>query len=163
MTHLEELQARADRHVMPTYGPAAASFVRGQGTALFDADGVMAAGSDLPIFGDIVGPVLRDYPIGSMRSGDLYWYSDCYGSRGAVSHSNDQVFLAPVFAGDTIYAWSEVLDKAELSETCGALRLRLVAVKDSDPGAFAYKDASGKYAEGVLLDFDYWAAIPRAR
>jgi N-methylhydantoinase B len=32
-----------------------------------------------------------------MREGDLYWYSDCYGSRGAVSHSNDQVFLAPAF------------------------------------------------------------------
>jgi len=54
-----------------------------------------------------------------------------------------------------------VLDKAELSETCGALRLRLVAVKDQPPGAFPYKDADGKYAEGVLLDFDYWAAIPK--
>jgi N-methylhydantoinase B len=32
-----------------------------------------------------------------MRNGDLYWYNDCYGSRGAISHSNDQVLLAPVF------------------------------------------------------------------
>ena len=32
-----------------------------------------------------------------MKPGDLYWYNDCYGSRGAVSHSNDQVLLAPVF------------------------------------------------------------------
>ena len=54
-----------------------------------------------------------------------------------------------------------MLDKAELSDTCGALRLRLVAVKDQDPGAFAYKDDAGKYAAGVLLDFDYWAAIPK--
>lgn len=68
---------------------------------------------------------------------------------------------APLFAGDTVYAWSEVLGKAELSETAGALRLRLVAVKDQDPGDFAYKSADGKYAPGVLLDFDYWAAIPR--
>ena len=32
-----------------------------------------------------------------MQPGDLYWYNDCYGSRGAVTHSNDQVLLAPVF------------------------------------------------------------------
>lgn len=68
---------------------------------------------------------------------------------------------APLFAGDTIYAWSEVLDKAELSETAGALRLRLVAVKDQNPGDFALRGSDGKYAPGVLLDFDYWAAIPR--
>ena len=66
-------------------------------TALFDADGVMAVGSNLPVFGDIVGPVFRDFPPDTMRPGDLYWYNDCYGSRGAVSHSNDQVLLAPVF------------------------------------------------------------------
>ncbi len=67
----------------------------------------------------------------------------------------------PIFAGDTVYAWSEVLDKAELSDTIGALRLRLVAVKDQDPGDFALRAADGKYAEGVCLDFDYWAAIPK--
>jgi N-methylhydantoinase B len=68
-------------------------------TAVFDADGVMAVGSNLPVFGDICGPVFRDFPPDTMREGDLYWYNDCYGSRGAVSHSNDQVLLAPVFHG----------------------------------------------------------------
>ena len=66
-------------------------------TALFDANGVMAVGSNLPVFGDICGPVFRDFPPETMREGDLYWYNDCYGSRGAISHSNDQVLLAPVF------------------------------------------------------------------
>jgi N-methylhydantoinase B len=66
-------------------------------TALFDADGVMAVGSNVPVFGDICGPVFREFAKETMRDGDLYWYNDCYGSRGAVSHSNDQVFLAPVF------------------------------------------------------------------
>jgi N-methylhydantoinase B len=66
-------------------------------TALFDADGVMAVGSNVPIFGDIAGPVFNDFPADTMKPGDLYWYNDCYGSRGAVSHSNDQVLLAPVF------------------------------------------------------------------
>lgn len=66
-------------------------------TALFDADGVMAVGSNVPIFGDLTGPVFRDFPADTMQADDLYWYNDCYGSRGAVSHSNDQVLLAPVF------------------------------------------------------------------
>jgi acetylornithine/N-succinyldiaminopimelate aminotransferase len=37
--HLQHLQARADAHVMRTYPPATAAFVRGQGTVLFDGDG----------------------------------------------------------------------------------------------------------------------------
>jgi 2-methylfumaryl-CoA hydratase len=82
-------------------------------------------------------------------------------NAGQMLAINAGSHVSPLFAGDTIYAWSEVLDKAELSDTCGALRLRLVAVKDQDPGAFAYKDDAGKYAAGVLLDFDYWAAIPK--
>lgn len=66
-------------------------------TALFDADGTMAVGSMVPIFGDMTSPVLEKFPAETMQPGDLYWYNDCYGSRGAVSHSNDQVLLAPVF------------------------------------------------------------------
>jgi N-methylhydantoinase B len=66
-------------------------------TGLFDAEGVMAVGSNVPVFGDMTGPVIREFPFATMRDGDLYWYNDCYGSRGAVSHSNDQVLLAPVF------------------------------------------------------------------
>jgi N-methylhydantoinase B len=66
-------------------------------TAVFDANGIMAVGSNLPVFGDICGPVFKDFPPDTMKEGDLYWYNDCYGSRGAVSHSNDQVLLAPVF------------------------------------------------------------------
>jgi N-methylhydantoinase B len=66
-------------------------------TGLFDADGVMAVGSNVPIFGDMTSPVFRDFPPDTMRERDLYWYNDCYGSHGAISHSNDQVLLAPVF------------------------------------------------------------------
>lgn len=69
----------------------------------------------------------------------------------------------PLFGGDTVFAWSEVLDKAELPGTqeLGALRLRLVATKDRPCADFPDKDASGKPDPSVLLDFDYWAAIRR--
>src|SRR5438094_452928 len=42
-------------------------------TALFDANGVMAVGSNLLVFGDICGPVFRDFPPEKMCDGDLYW------------------------------------------------------------------------------------------
>ncbi len=69
----------------------------------------------------------------------------------------------PVFAGDTVFAWSQVLDKAELHgrRDCAALRLRLVATKNLPCGAFPDKDAQGKYPAEVVLDFDYWAILPR--
>ena len=69
--------------------------------------------------------------------------------------------VSPAFAGDTVYAWSEVLGKAEtLVPGVGALRLRLVATKGRDE-SMTLRDAEGKYASGVLLDLDIWALVPR--
>jgi len=72
--------------------------------------------------------------------------------------------VAPTFAGDTVYAWSEVLDKGEIAgrTDVGALRLRTVASKDQPCGGFPYKDGEGKYDGSVVLDFDYWAVLPRS-
>ncbi|MGJ8604448.1 MAG: MaoC family dehydratase [Marivita sp.] len=65
----------------------------------------------------------------------------------------------PCFSGDTVRAWSEVLDKAETGAPgVGAVRLRLVAVKDG--GSFELKGEDGKYLPHVLLDLDYWALMP---
>lgn len=71
----------------------------------------------------------------------------------AGAHAN------PCFAGDTVRAWSEVLDRAETSSpSVGALRLRLVATR----GAVGeLRGADGKYLPEVLLDLDYWALLPR--
>jgi 2-methylfumaryl-CoA hydratase len=71
--------------------------------------------------------------------------------------------VAPSFAGDTIYAWSEVIDKVPLAgrNDLGALRLRTVAAKDRSCHDFPGKDAEGKYDPAVVLDFDYVAALPR--
>ncbi|OQW55376.1 MAG: hypothetical protein A4S17_06355 [Proteobacteria bacterium HN_bin10] len=66
----------------------------------------------------------------------------------------------PLFAGDTLYAWSEVLAKEDLG-AAGALRLRLVAVKNQNAAAFPFKSDAGEYDPAVVLDFDYWAAIPK--
>jgi 2-methylfumaryl-CoA hydratase len=82
--------------------------------------------------------------------------------------ANAQLMLAinggrhvnPLFAGDTLYAWSEVLAKDDLG-AAGALRLRLVAVKNQNAAAFPLKNEAGEYDPNVVLDFDYWAAIPK--
>lgn len=72
----------------------------------------------------------------------------------AGAHAN------PCFAGDTVRAWSEVLDKAETAAPgVGAIRLRLVAVKHG-AAPFALKGGDGKYLPEVLLDLDYWALMP---
>jgi 2-methylfumaryl-CoA hydratase len=77
---------------------------------------------------------------------------------------------APTFAGDTIYAWTDVLERAELPgrTDVGALRLRLVAVKDVDPAreevAFAVgDDGKPQHDPRVVLVLDYWGLIPRRR
>ncbi len=73
----------------------------------------------------------------------------------AGAHTN------PAFAGDTVYAWSEVLDKAELDAPgVGALRLRLVATKGRDE-SMMLKGDDGKYLPHVLLDLDLWVLCPR--
>lgn len=75
--------------------------------ALFDAAGDLVIGAYRPTFGDPVRPVFEHYAAADMRPGDLYWYNDCYGSKGSVSHSPDQVFLAPVFVDGQLLAFSQ--------------------------------------------------------
>jgi len=71
--------------------------------------------------------------------------------------------VAPAFAGDTIYAWSEIIDRLILPgrNDLGALRLRTVATKDQPCAEFPYKTTDGRYAASVVLDFDYTVIIPR--
>ncbi len=70
--------------------------------------------------------------------------------------------VAPLFAGNTVFAWSEVLAASELPgrDDVGALRLRTVATKDRPCADFPYKNGE-EYDPAVLLDLDYWVLIPR--
>jgi len=83
------------------------------------------------------------------------------GNAQPVVAINGGTHVAPCFAGDTVYAWSEVLEKAETqAPSVGALRLRLVAVKNAVPAEMVLRE-NGNYAPGVVLDLDYWALMPR--
>ena len=79
-----------------------------------------------------------------------------------VAAINGGRHVAPLFAGSTIFAWSEVLAKAELPgrSDVGALRLRTVATNDKPCRDFPLKTGDD-YDPAVLLDLDYWVLMPR--
>jgi len=79
-----------------------------------------------------------------------------------VAAINGGRHVAPLFAGGTVFAWSEVLATAELPgrRDVGALRLRTVATKDRPCPDFPYKDGD-EYDPAVILDLDYWVLMPR--
>ncbi len=71
--------------------------------------------------------------------------------------------VAPMFAGDTLFAWTEVVETAELTgrDDVGALRLRTFATKDQPCAGFPGPGEDGSYHESVVLDLDYWVLMPR--
>jgi 2-methylfumaryl-CoA hydratase len=79
-----------------------------------------------------------------------------------VTAINGGRHVAPLFAGDTVFAWSEVLAAADLPgrSDVGALRLRTIATKDRPCANFPLKEGDG-YNPAVILDLDYWVLIPR--
>jgi 2-methylfumaryl-CoA hydratase len=70
--------------------------------------------------------------------------------------------VAPLFGGDTAFAWSGVIETARLPgrDDVGALRLRTVATKNRPCGDFPLREGEG-YEPHVVLELDYWALIPR--
>ena len=80
-----------------------------------------------------------------------------------VAAINGGRHASPAFAGHTIYAWSEVLEKIDLPGRAdvGALRLRTVATKDKPCAGFPFTGPDGKPDPAVVLDLDYTVLMPR--
>ena len=70
--------------------------------------------------------------------------------------------VAPLFAGETVFAWSEIVECAALPDRddVGALRLRTIATKNRPCGDFPMRQGES-YEPNVILDLDYWVLIPR--
>jgi 2-methylfumaryl-CoA hydratase len=85
-----------------------------------------------------------------------------FGNAFHVAAINGGRHVAPLFAGLTVFAWSQVLDTAELPgrRDVGALRLRTIATKDRPCPDFPMKDGDD-YDPAVILDLDYWVLMPR--
>ena len=84
------------------------------------------------------------------------------GNAFHVAAINGGRHVAPCFAGDTIYAWSEILECAALParNDVGALRVRITGLKNASAHDMPRLDAAGKYAGSVVLELDVWLVIP---
>jgi 2-methylfumaryl-CoA hydratase len=84
------------------------------------------------------------------------------GNAFHVTAINGGRHVAPLFAGCTVFAWSEVLASVEVPgrEDAGALRVRTIATKDRPCADFPFKSADD-YDPAVILDLDYWVLLPR--
>ena len=74
---------------------------------------------------------------------------------------NGGAHASPCFAGKTVFAWSKIIDKVDVSETLGALRIRSNGLGDAQPYQFQHQDQKGKFNSDVLLSLDYWALVPK--
>ena len=85
----------------------------------------------------------------------------CNGLANAfkIASINGGRHTSPTFAGDTIYAWSEILEKKEITgrKDVGGLRIRTLASKNNSKEIFP-KD---NFPENIVLDLDYTALVPK--
>ena len=73
----------------------------------------------------------------------------------AGTHAN------PSFAGDTIYCATEVIEKFDFNNEFGALRLRMLGIKNMSPNKLAEFKTETGYHANVVLDLDYTVAMPK--
>jgi 2-methylfumaryl-CoA hydratase len=152
------------------------------GTALWDdyevgqridhAGGATIAAGDDALLARLVQSAAR-FHLGQRAINDLHVVS----VARAIAHDGlenvlrmaawNRAVTRPVLAGDTIRAWTEVLGKAELpgQGRLGAVRLRLVAVKNADPALERVERAlpDGAPDPRVVVDLDWWGLVPRHR
>jgi len=92
-------------------------------------------------------------------------------NRLGIAAINAGAHTAPLHAGNTIYAFTDVLETVALDDKVGALRLRMIVTKDLDPASIEdlsafkiqSKDVKGRmrHHESVVLDLDYWELVAR--
>jgi 2-methylfumaryl-CoA hydratase len=84
------------------------------------------------------------------------------GNAFHITAINGGRHVAPLFAGCTVFAWSEVTAKADLPgrDDVGALRLRTIATKDQPCENYPLRDGD-KDDPSVILDLDYWVLMPK--
>ena len=74
---------------------------------------------------------------------------------------NGGTHASPCFAGKTVFAWSKIIEKVDVLDTLGALRIRTNGLGDAQPYQFQHQDQNGKFNSDVLLSLDYWALVPK--
>ncbi len=85
------------------------------------------------------------------------------GNAFHIAALNGGRHVAPTFAGDTLYAWSEIVEASAVRDRkdVGALRVKTTALKDRPAAGFPGRKADGAYEDGIVLELDYWTIVPR--
>ncbi len=79
-----------------------------------------------------------------------------------VAAINGGRHTAPSFAGDTIYAWSKIIEKYSLDHPqLGALRVRTIAAKNDD--TMAFPGEGQEPPTSMVLDLDYTVLMAKRR
>ena len=87
--------------------------------------------------------------------------------RGGIRAINAGTHANPVYSGDTLYTLTQVLEKHPLGKNEGALRLRMVVLKNErprngfDPWVVDPATQKRRYQQNVVLDLDYWESMAR--
>ena len=76
---------------------------------------------------------------------------------------NGGTHASPCFAKTTVFAWSKILDKVEVTESIGAMRVRTNGIGDAQAYQFQHTNSDGKFDPSVLLSLDYWVLVPRKK
>jgi len=82
---------------------------------------------------------------------------------------NSGAHANPTVAGDTLYAFTDVIERIDLARSdLGALRLRMIAVKNQDPSLEDFeimvqdpKKGRERYHPNLVLDLDYTVLMPK--
>jgi 2-methylfumaryl-CoA hydratase len=84
------------------------------------------------------------------------------GNAFHIAAINGGRHVAPLFAGGTVFAWSEIREAAPLPERAGlgALRVMTRATRDLPCHDYPTNEATPD-KPGVILELDYWVVLPR--
>ncbi len=84
------------------------------------------------------------------------------GNAFHIAAINGGRHVAPLFAGGTVFAWSEVKEAEELPGRSDVGALRLVSYATIDTPCTNHPGPAEKgYEDGVILELDYWALMPK--
>jgi N-methylhydantoinase B len=85
----------------------------------------------------LVNPIVRDFPLATMRPGDVFFHNDVYDSEGGIGHLPDLCVTLPVFDGDEVVAFVQVFGHHD--DIGGAV-----------PGSMP-SHATSAYQEGIMV------------
>jgi len=85
----------------------------------------------------LVNPIVRDFPLATMRPGDVFFHNDVYDSEGGIGHLPDLCVTLPVFDGDDVVAFVQVFGHHD--DIGGAV-----------PGSMP-SHATSAYQEGIMV------------